>query len=245
MFDCLKTIARGLGFTNLSIAATGMGHSQALRNAAKDAGVENVVNSYVRVDRGMMKNRGKLNDTAYIDTARNHIRMLAKITGKQYFIVEWKLSSRSGGVNARMPLQRGSNRCIWQRIGNMVHSTLAQVVIPEFRITISAMNPSFERSSDRAIKRITVEYFFERSVPDMLAHLDLNFSFDTISRIPRWKSLGRGTAPSTMSCSTLISPQTQANFALSVTVRISGPATITARTWWQSIIKWNSSTFST
>jgi hypothetical protein len=41
MFDEFKTIAHGLGFTNLSIAATGMDHSQAfLRNAAKAAGVE-------------------------------------------------------------------------------------------------------------------------------------------------------------------------------------------------------------
>jgi hypothetical protein len=59
MLDCFKKIAHGLGFTNLTIAAVGMDHSQPMRNAAKSAGAERVVDCYIHVDRGMMKNRGK------------------------------------------------------------------------------------------------------------------------------------------------------------------------------------------
>jgi hypothetical protein len=71
--------------------------SWAMRNAAESVGVECVVDCYIHVDRGMMKNRGKLHDTAYIETARNHVRMLSRITDKEIFdhgmdivLAEWR-----------------------------------------------------------------------------------------------------------------------------------------------------------
>jgi hypothetical protein len=182
MFDCFKKIAHGLGFTNLSIAATGMDHSQALRNAAKAAGVENVVDCYVHVDRGMMKNRGKLHDSAYIEAARSHIRMLAKITDKAIFdrgmdivLAEWRCQGEHAFADWFESVYLAED---WEH-GSFHAGAGGFPGIPNHN--------QCDESLFRAIKRVirtkaTVEYFFERSVPDMLAHLDLNFSFDAISR---------------------------------------------------------------
>jgi hypothetical protein len=72
---CLKTMAKVLGFCDVTIAAVGMDHCQAARNAAKYAGAESVVDCFIHVDRCMVKNRGKLNRPDYISTAREHIRI--------------------------------------------------------------------------------------------------------------------------------------------------------------------------
>jgi hypothetical protein len=89
------------------------------------------------------------------------------------------LSSRSGGVTVRMPSQTGSNLFTWRMIGSFHTGAGGYPGIPNHN--------QCDESLFRVIKRIirtkaTVEYFFERSVPDMLAHLDLHFSFERISR---------------------------------------------------------------
>jgi hypothetical protein len=74
-----------------------MDHCEAARNAAKAACPESVVDCFVHVDRCMLKNRGKLNRSDYISTAREHIRILAKITDRDVFqrgadvvMAEWR-----------------------------------------------------------------------------------------------------------------------------------------------------------
>jgi hypothetical protein len=59
-------MAKVLGFCDVTIAAVGMDHCQAARNAAKDAGAESVVDCFIHVDRCMLKNRGKLNRPAML-----------------------------------------------------------------------------------------------------------------------------------------------------------------------------------
>jgi hypothetical protein len=62
-----------------------MDHCEAARNAAKTACPESVVDCFIHVDRCMLKTRGKLNRSNYISTAREHIRILAKITDRDVF----------------------------------------------------------------------------------------------------------------------------------------------------------------
>jgi hypothetical protein len=56
-------MAEALGFCNVMIAAVGMDHCEAARNAAKTACAESVVDCFIHVDRCMLKNRGKLNQS--------------------------------------------------------------------------------------------------------------------------------------------------------------------------------------
>jgi hypothetical protein len=182
MLDCFKTIAHGLGFTNLTIAAVGMDDSQAMRNAAESIGAEGVVDCYIHVDRGMMKNRGKLHDTAYIETARNHVRMLSRIIDKEIFdhgmdivLAEWRCHGENAFADWFQSVYLADD---WGN-GSFHAGAGGDPGIPNHN--------QCDESLFRAIKRIirtkaTMEYFFERSVPDMLAHLDLHFSFERISR---------------------------------------------------------------
>jgi hypothetical protein len=54
-------MAEALGFCDVTIAAVGMDHCEAARNAAKAACAESVVDWFIYVDRCMLKNWGKLN----------------------------------------------------------------------------------------------------------------------------------------------------------------------------------------
>jgi hypothetical protein len=67
-------MAAVLGFRDVTIATVGMEHYQAARNTVKS-----VVDCYIHVDRCMLKR------SDYIPTAREHIRMLAKITDREIF----------------------------------------------------------------------------------------------------------------------------------------------------------------
>jgi hypothetical protein len=182
LFSSFKSIAKGLGFANLSIAAVGMDHSQALHNAAKTAGAEFMVDCYIHVDRGMMKNRGKLKKSAYIETARDHIRMLSKITERSIFdrgmeivLAEWRFQHEDEFADWFEGVYLAED---WD-LGSFHAGAGGYPGIPNHN--------QCDESLFRAIKRVirtkaTVEYFFERSVPDMLTHLALHFSFDSINR---------------------------------------------------------------
>jgi hypothetical protein len=160
-----------------------MDHSKALRNAAKSAGAEFVVDCYIHVDCGMMKNRGKLKKSAYIETARDHIRMLSKITDRGIFdrgimeivLAEWRFQRENEFADWFESVYLAED---WD-LGSFHAGAGGYPGIPNHN--------QCDESLFRAIKRIirtkaTVEYFFERSVPDMLAHLALHFSFDSINR---------------------------------------------------------------
>jgi hypothetical protein len=182
MLDCFKTISHDLGFRNLTIATVGMDHSQALRNAAKSVGAECVVDCYIHVDRGMMKNRGRLHDSAYIETAQDHIRLMSRITDKAIFDrgmnlvpAEWRWHGENAFADWFQSVYLADD---WDN-GSFHAGAGGYPGIPNHN--------QCDESLFQAIKRVirtkaTVEHFFERSVPDMLAQLDLHFSFDGISR---------------------------------------------------------------
>jgi hypothetical protein len=60
-----------------------MDHSYSIRNAAIDTGgAEGVVDYSIHVDRGIVKNRDKLQNPENLDTVESHFRMLVRITNR-------------------------------------------------------------------------------------------------------------------------------------------------------------------
>jgi hypothetical protein len=180
--SAFKTMAAVLGFRDVTIAAVGMDHCQAARNAAKAAGAESVVDCFIHVDRCMLKNRGKLKRSDYIDIAREHIRMLAKITDRDIFqrgtdiaLAEW----RAHHENEFADWFQSVYLCKDWDFGSFHAGAGGIAGIPNH----NQCDESLFRSIKRFIRtKATVEHFFERSVPDMLTHLGTNFSFDKINR---------------------------------------------------------------
>jgi len=175
-------MAKVLGFCDVTIAAVGMDHCQAARNAAKDAGAESVVDCFIHVDRCMVKNRGKLNRPDYISTAREHIRILAKITDRDVFqrgadvvMAEWRCNHENAFADWFESVYLAED---WDN--GSFHAGAGEIPgIPNH----NQCDESLFRSIKRFIRtKATVEHFFERSVPDMLTHLGTHFSFDKISR---------------------------------------------------------------
>jgi hypothetical protein len=86
MFKVLYDLAASLGYPAMTIQAVGMDHSYSIRNAAMETGhAEGVVDCSVHVDRGIMKNRDKLQFSENLEIIRSHLRMLVKITNQDIF----------------------------------------------------------------------------------------------------------------------------------------------------------------
>jgi hypothetical protein len=182
LFRTFKIMATALGFRGITIAAVGMDHCQALRNAAAAAGAESVVDCYIHVDRCLIKNRGKLKKSDYIHTARDHIRMLSKITDREIFqrgcdivLAEWRCNHEDEFADWFKSVYLSKD---WD-FGSF-HAGAGELPgIPNH----NQCDESLFRSIKRFIRtKATVEHFFERSVPDMLTHLGTHFSFSKINR---------------------------------------------------------------
>lgn len=86
MFKILHALAGSLGYPSLTIQAVGMDHSYSIRNAAMETGgADGVIDCSIHVDRGIMKNRDKLQFPANLETVRSHFRMLVRITNREIF----------------------------------------------------------------------------------------------------------------------------------------------------------------
>jgi hypothetical protein len=81
MFKVLHALAGTLGFPSLAMQAVEVDHSYSIRNAAIDTGgAEGVVDCSIHVNRGIVKNRDKLQNPENLDTVRRHFRMLVMFT---------------------------------------------------------------------------------------------------------------------------------------------------------------------
>jgi hypothetical protein len=184
MFKVLHALAGTLGFPSLTIQAVGMDHSYSIRNAAiETGGAEGVVDCSIHVDRGIMKNRDKLQNPENLDTVRSHFRMLVRITNREIFdrgvavvLADWR-----DNLNEDVFAAWFEDIYLNDDWGNgSFHAGAGGV--PGI-----ASHNQCDESLFRSIKRIirtkaTVEHFWERSVPELLQHESLHFAHDIVNR---------------------------------------------------------------
>ena len=191
-------MANSLGYSEITIQAVGMDHSQACLNAAKAAGAACVVDCSVHVDRGMFKNRGRLKKGDYLETALQHVRMLVSITdretfdyGAQVVLSQWKTDGEEefadwfesvylaedwdgGSFFAGAGGVPGSAKDFYvARVTNVITGIIHH----------NQCDESLFRSIKRNLKmKASVEHFFEHSIPEMLHHLAINYSVSAVCR---------------------------------------------------------------
>jgi hypothetical protein len=185
MFQGMKMISKAWGYENISYAAIGMDHSNAIKLAVMtEAPDAHIVDCSIHVDRGFKKNSIRLLKKEHYETFRGHLRMMKSITDEDLFrlfttcvMADWRKKKEFPFAEWFEEVYLNTN---W-RDGCFYAGAARSPGMPNHNQCDEAMNRSLKRVMK---KKASVEHFIEVSLPDMLQHLRLHYSFRSINRGP-------------------------------------------------------------